>query len=146
MFLLPVGAAATALMFATDALFAFASWRCPVAARAATSTRFRKLHGFVLKREPLLAVVALLACAALLARAGVSIPSAACLGAGAVIALVGHQVIYVKTGCLMRGFEASPVGSDAWRAAGGKLEIASVARASLLAAALICLVSAGLLL
>ena len=145
MVLLLAGAAATSVLFATDAFFAFAGWRIRIKKQSWGRDCVRKLHGFTEKREPLFAAVALAAATLLALQAGVGHPRVACLAGGAVVALGAHLLVYVKTACLMQGFEAAPAGSAEWHARATKLEAAMVTRASLQAAAFICVVAAGML-
>jgi len=138
------GAVATAVLFATDAFFAFAGWRFVFAKPTLGRQRVRRLHSFAEKHEPLLAAVAMIAAGALAASAAFGHPRAACLAGGGLVALAAHLLLYLKTACLMRGFDAAPVGSAEWLASAARLQAAMVTRASLQAAAFICIVAAGL--
>ena len=132
-------AVATCVLFATDAFFGFASFRL-----LATRQRLRQLHAYTEKREPLLAVVAMAATIAVAAGAGADQPRVACLAGGALVALAAHLVLYLKSRCLMKTFDAAPVGSAEWYSRAAKLEATMVTRASLQAAAFICIIAAGI--
>ncbi len=132
-------AVATCVLFTTDAFFGFSSWRM-----LATRQRLRHLHAYTEKREPILAAVAMAATVALALGAGMAEPRTACLAGGAVIALAAHLVLYVKSRCVMRTFDSAPVGSAEWYSRAAKLEATMMTRASLQAAAFICIVAAGI--
>jgi hypothetical protein len=143
--LLLSGAAATSVLFVTDAFFAFAGWRVLVAKQTWGRGCVRRAHAFTEKREPVLAVVAMISAVLLAFSAGIGHPRAICLAGGALIALAAHLRVYAKTACLVRAFEAAPFGSAEWDTRAGKLEAAMVTRASLQAAAFICIVTAGMM-
>ncbi len=145
MVILLSGALATSVLFSTDAFFAFAGWRILLGKPSWGRDCLRRLYSFTERREPFFAALAMVAAVVLAARSGQDHPRAACLAGGALVALAAHLLVHVKTACLMRGFEAAKVGSAEWRAAAGKLETAMVTRASLQAAAFICIVAAGIL-
>jgi hypothetical protein len=143
--LLLSGAVATAVLFTTDAFFAFAGWRILVRKQSFGRECVKRAHAFTEKREPLFAAIAMASAVALALNAGVGHPRAACLAGGALVALAAHLRLYAKTSCLMRVFEAAPVGSAEWHSRAGRLEAAMVTRASLQAAAFICIVAAGMM-
>ncbi len=138
------GALTTSVLFSADAFFAFAGWRA--LARKASWGRdcVRRVHCFTERREPFFAAIAMLSAAALAAQAGTAHPQAACLAGGALVALGAHLLLHLKTACLMRSFEAAPIGSAEWHTRAGRLDAAMVTRASLQAAAFICIVAAGM--
>jgi hypothetical protein len=143
--LLLSGAAATSVLFATDAFFAFAGWRILLRKETWGRGCVRRLHAFTEKHEPLFAAVAMASAVMLALNARVGHPRAACLAGGALVALAAHLLLYAKTACLMRGFEEAAVGSAEWHARAGGLEAAMVTRTSLQAAAFICIVTAGIM-
>ena len=96
------------------------------------------------RRAPFFAAVAMTASVALALRAGISHPRAMCLAGGAIFALTAHLLLHLKTAGLMRSFKAAPPGSVEWQSRAVKLEAAMVTRASLQAAAFICIVTAGM--
>ena len=145
MVLLLSGAAATSVLFATDAFFAFAGWRILMRTQSFGRSCVRRAHAFTEKREPLFAAIAMASAVALALNAGVGHPRAACLAGGALVALAAHLCLYAKSACLMQGFAAAPIGSAEWHTRAGRLEVAMVTRASLQAAAFICIVTAGLM-
>jgi hypothetical protein len=132
------------VLFMTDAFFAFAGWRIVVQKQTWIRGCVVRAHAFTEKREPVFAAVAMLSALVLAVGAGVSRPRAACLAGGALVALAAHLLLHLKTACLMRGFEAAPVGSAEWHSRAAKLEAAMVTRASLQGAAFICVVAAGM--
>ncbi len=139
------GAAATSLLFAADAFFAFAGWRVMNGEPTFARSCVRTLYGCMERREPFVAAVAIVATLVLAVHAGVGHPRVVCLLGSALVALATHLLLHVKTGCLVKGFTAAPVGSVEWQSRGAKLEAAMVTRASLQAAAFICIVAAGVL-
>lgn len=141
---LVLGALATFVLLTTDAFFAFAGWRLLAARAPWKRACVSQLHAFTEKREPFFAAVAIAASTMLVLTSGVSHPRAACLAGGAVVALGAHLLVYLKVSCLMRGFEEAPVGTEQWRTIATRLESAMVTRASLQAAAFICILAAGL--
>jgi hypothetical protein len=143
--LLLSGAAATSVLFVTDAFFAFAGWRILVAKQTWGRGCVRRAHAFTEKREPFFAAIAMISAVLLGLSAGVSHPRAVCLAGGALVALAAHLRLYAKTACLVHVFEAAPLGSAEWHTRAGRLEAAMVTRASLQAAAFICIVTAGLM-
>jgi hypothetical protein len=139
------GALSTSVLLTADAFFAFAGWRALGGKASWGRDCVRKVHAFTEKREPLFAAVAMFSAAALAVRAGTAHPQAACLAGGALVALGAHLLVHLRTACLMRAFEAAPIGSAEWSSRGAKLDAAMVTRASLQAASLICILAAGLL-
>jgi hypothetical protein len=139
-----LGASATAVLFATDAFFAFAGWKILIRKQTRGRELFLKVHAFTEKREPFLAAIAMLSAVGIAAFPGAGHPRAGCLAGGAVMALAAHLLLHLRTACLVRGFEEAPIGSGEWRTRAGKLEAAMVTRASLQGAAFICIVAAGI--
>jgi hypothetical protein len=142
---LVAGAAATSVLFATDAFFAFAGWRILIKKKSWGRDCVGRLHSYTEKREPLFAVIAMVSALVLALQAGTGHPRASCLACGAIMALGAHLLIYTRTAALMQSFKAAPVGSGEWHAGAARLEVAMVTRASLQAAALICIVTAGVM-
>lgn len=145
MVLLVSGALATSVLFTVDAFFAFAGWRIRTTGKTWCRASVQRLHGKTEKREPLFAAVAMAVAVALVMNCGVTHPRAACLAGGALVALSAHMLLYLKTACLMQRFESAPVGSAEWHTRAGTLEAAMLTRASLQAAAFICIVTAALM-
>jgi len=143
--LLLSGAVSTSVLLTTDAFFAFAGWRILIAKKTWGRDCVRKLHGFTEKREPIFAAIAMFSAVAVATGAGLAHPRVACLAGGALVAMAAHMLLYLKTACLMMGFESAPLGSAEWHTRATKLEAAMVTRASLLTAALICIVAAGMM-
>jgi hypothetical protein len=143
--LLLAGATATSVLLTTDAFFAFAGWRVCAEQKTWVRELVRRVHAFAEKREPLFAAVAMAASVALALNAGPGHSSVACLAGGALVALSAHMLLYWKTACLMKRFEDAPAGSAEWHSRAAKLEAAMLTRASLQAAAFICIVTAGLM-
>jgi hypothetical protein len=139
-----LAAAATFVLLTTDAFFAFAGWRM-LASGPAPWQRACGLHARAERHEPWFAAVAMAASVMLGVGAGLDHPRVSCLAGGAVVALAAHLVVYTKVACLMRGFEAAPIGSEERTAVAGRLESAMVTRASLQGAAFICIVAAGMM-
>ena len=138
------GAVATSVLFATDAFFAFAGWRLLLARRTWGRECVRKLHAYTERRTPFFASIAILCTMLVAISSGFSHPRAGCLAGGASMALVAYGLVYARTACLVQQFKSAPVGSAEWHTRAGKLEAAMVTRASLQAAALICIVAAAL--
>jgi hypothetical protein len=138
------GALATSVLFAADAFFAFSGWR--VTGRSSSWGRAvtAQAHTFAEKREPLFIGIAMAASIGLALTAGPEHPRAGCLAGGAFVALLGHLLAYKRTACMLRGLGATAIGSSERASSAAKLETAMVTRASLLGAALICIVAAGL--
>ncbi len=145
MVVLVTGAVATSVLFSADAFFAFAGWRALGGKSTWCRNCVRKAHAFTERREPFFAVVAMVSALLLCVGAGADHPRAACLAGGGLVALAAHLMLHLRTACLMRGFEEAPVGSAEWHSRAAKLDGAMVTRASLQAAAFICIVAAGLL-
>jgi len=143
--LLFTGALATSVLLVTDGFYAFAGWRILRSQRSWGQSCVRRAHAYSEKREPLFAAVAMAAAVGLAIGSGLGHPKATCLAGGALVALSAHLLLHVRTACLMRGFAAAPPGSAEWLASAGKLEAAMVTRASLQAAALICIIAAGMM-
>jgi hypothetical protein len=139
------GAAATSVLFTVDAFFAFAGWRVMNGKPGYARASLQHLHAFTERREPFLAAIAMASTLALGLEAGTHRPRVACLLGGALIALVAHLLLHMKTACLVRTFSMAPVDSVERQSRGARLEAAMVTRASLQAAAFICIVAAGLL-
>jgi len=138
------GAVATGVLFTVDAFFAFAGWRFLFAKQTWGRRCVQRLHAYTEKHEPVLAVVAMATAGLLAFHAGHEQPRVACLASGGLVALVAHLLLYARTACLVRGFDNAEVGSAEWQRCAGRLETAMVTRASLQAAAFICIVAAGL--
>ena len=145
MVLLLAGALSTSVLFATDAFFAYAGWRIRSTGKTWCRASIQRLHARTEKREPFFAALSIAVSLALALTAGPGHPRVACVAVGALVALIMHMVLYVKTAFLIRQFETAPVGSAEWHSRAGRLEAAMLTRASLQAAALICIVGAGMM-
>jgi hypothetical protein len=138
------GALATSVLLTADAFFAFAGWRA-VGKPSWGCSCVRKAHAFTERREPFFAAIAMISASLIAIQAGGEHVRAACLAGGALVALGAHLLLHLRTAVLMRAFEAAPPGSAEWNTRGARLDAAMGTRASLQAAALICIVAAGLL-
>jgi hypothetical protein len=137
--LLLSAAVATGVLFATDAFFGFSSF-----GSSPTRRRLRTFCASAEKREPFLALVAIVAMGAVAVVEGMDHPRTTYLAGGALTALAAHLVLYGRSRCLVRGFDAAPRGSAEWYSRAAKLDATMATRAYLQAAAFICIVAAAL--
>ncbi len=141
MVILVAGAVSTGILFVADAFLAFTGWRVLGAKSPTSRLTAGVLCRFAERRELPVAAVAMGAALFLALHCGAAHPRAACLAGGALVALAGHLIVYVKTACLLQQLAAAPLGSAEWVSRGARVEAAMLTRASLQAAAFICFVT-----
>jgi hypothetical protein len=142
--LLLTATASTGTLLMADAFFAYTGWRLLASKDGLPRRSAGQICWFAQRKELPFALVAMASALTLALEAGSVHPRGACLAGAALVALGAHFLVYLKTACILEGLKSAQVGSADWYARGGRLEAAMVTRASLQAAAFICIIAVAL--